>query len=147
MEDCWMASAASRLILALVQVDLPQIVSLFRPLSGIFHGGTVVSVKDANGNGGELISRIRKTRWLSRSRLIILVDDGQEPSDLSGVYWRVMNNVDWKIDLVFAGTGLGIDATVKTCGRSPALPPLKIDQAISDLVEKKWHEYGFNENR
>ena len=147
MEDCWLAAAAGRLFLALLRIDMPEVTSLHQPLTGIFHGGTVVAVRNGSGRGEELIARIRATPWFSRSRMIVLVDEEQDPSDAAGVYWRVMNNVEWEHDLVIDAGCLGVDATAKPSAGSPDLIPVRMDENMMRQVEKRWQEYGFSNDK
>ena len=149
MEDCWLAVAAGRILLALLQVDFPEIGALHQPLAGIFHGGTVISVrKDADGAVSRLLAGLRDHSLIRHSRLLILVDAVQDPADLDGVYWRVMNNVVWTRDLVFNGGQLAVDATCKlagvTSGEEKRLP-VEQDRSVENMVSQRWREYGFND--
>jgi len=140
MEDCWLAAGWGRLLLSLLRIDLPEVTELHQPFAGIFHGGVIIAVRDANGRGMELIRRMRKLPWLCRSRLLVLVDDEQDPADEAGVCWRIMNNVAWGDDLLVVGDTLGVDATRKPRERRQPVVP---DGDIAALVEKRWREYGF----
>jgi 4-hydroxy-3-polyprenylbenzoate decarboxylase len=146
MEDCWIAAAAGRLLLGFLRVDLPAVVDLYQPVPGIFHGATVVSVQNGAGNGLELLSAIRKTPWFARSRFLVLVDSDQDPSDESGVFWRVMNNVEWHRDLVIEEGFLGIDATAKNVPGKPGRVPVTMDEEVTHMIGKRWQEYGFNDD-
>jgi 4-hydroxy-3-polyprenylbenzoate decarboxylase len=147
MEDCWLARATERLLLALLRCDLPEIVEISQPLAGIFHGATLVAVnKSAAGQGRELLAKLRQSPWLGKARLLVLVDAEQDPGDYNGVYWRVLNNVDWQRDLVVDGERLGIDATRKLAAElagEPELEPLRQSEEIVRLVARRWAEYGF----
>jgi 4-hydroxy-3-polyprenylbenzoate decarboxylase len=143
MEDCWLATAAGRLFLALLRIDVPEVTGLHQPLSGIFHGGTVVAVRNGSGRGKGIIAAIRKTPWFSRSRMIVLVDDEQAPSNLTGVYWRVMNNVEWERDLVINDGCLLLDATAKISEGEPRRVPVTMDEQMVMQVKERWREYGF----
>lgn len=142
MEDCWFARGGERLILPLLRIDIPEVIELHYPLAGIFHGAAIVSVRDAAGRGGDILTRIRRTPWFTESRLLILVDGDQDPADAAGVYWRVLNNTDWGRDLGRDAATLTIDATRKTTERRLAVAP---DREVAALVASRWREYGFNE--
>lgn len=146
MEDCWLAAAAGRFLLELLKIDFPDVVDLHQPMAGIFHGATIISARNVADSGLDLIERIRVASWLKGARLILLVDSGQDPADIPGVYWRVLNNVTWDQDLRIRGEVLDIDATVKGNCRNGGLEPLKMDQDVLHLVAKKWREYGFNDD-
>jgi 4-hydroxy-3-polyprenylbenzoate decarboxylase len=83
---------------------------------------------------------------------------------MSEVAWRVTNNIDPSQDFVFSagpiddldigsstrgvGGKVGIDATIKLPlegGRQGDWPPdIIMDQAVKDLVDGKWSDYGFS---
>jgi len=140
MEDCWLARAGGYLLLSLLKTDVPEVTNLHFPFAGIFHGGVIISVRDVSGRGAELISSIRKNHWFAGSRLLVLVDGNQDPSDEAGVCWRVMNLVDWERDVLVDDGKLSIDATRKADGRVP----VTADAAVEELVTRRWREYGFN---
>jgi len=96
------------------------------------------------------------------SKLIIVVDEDVDVQDLSTTAWKVLNNVDWRRDVIIAegpvdeldhsssmprfGGKMGIDATRKTReeGMMRDWPEeIKQDENIKELVTKRWHEYGF----
>ena len=139
MEDCWLAKAGGFLLLSLLKIDVPDVTGLHYPFAGIFHGGVVISVRNASGRGAELISAIRKSRWFSGSRLLVIIDDGQDPSDEPGVCWRAMNLVDWERDLTVSEGRLSVDATRKPGSRTP----VTADAITEALVTARWREYGF----
>jgi 4-hydroxy-3-polyprenylbenzoate decarboxylase len=142
-EDCWFGRGWERLLEPLLRVDLPEIVAIHRPFSGIFHGATVVAVKTDGPEGKDILRRLRATPWLGKARLLVLVDAEQEPAEMDGVLWRLMNNADWQHDLVVDGERLGIDAT-RYSRRSAGREPLVVTDEISRLVERRWREYGFD---
>jgi 4-hydroxy-3-polyprenylbenzoate decarboxylase len=140
MEDCWLARAGGYLLLSFLKVDVPEVTNLHYPFAGIFHGGVIISVRNAAGRGVELISSIRNSRWVSGSRLLVIVDEGQDPADEAGVCWRVMNLVDWERDLIVSEGRLSVDATQK-----PHMTkiPVTADADTLALIESRWKEYGF----
>jgi 4-hydroxy-3-polyprenylbenzoate decarboxylase len=139
MEDCWLARAGSLLLLSLLKIDLPQVTGLHMPFAGIFHGAAIISVKNAAGSGRELLAAIRKTPWFAAAKLLILVDEEQDPADEAAACWRVINLVSWERDLLISGEHLSIDATRKPGSREPVVA----DSVIEELVTKRWQEYGF----
>ena len=119
MEDCWLARAGGYLLLSLLKIDVPEVVALHAPFAGIFHGAVFISVRNAFGRGSELIAAIRKTPWFAAARLLVIVDAEQDPADEAGVFWRIMNNVNWERDMIISADSLSIDATRKPEGRIP----------------------------
>ncbi len=140
MEDCWLAAGWGRILLSLVKLDLPEITELHQPFAGVFHGGTILAVRETLGRGMELIRRLKGLPWLRGSRLLVLVDEEQDPADESGVCWRIMNNVAWGEDLLVEGETLCVDATRKPRERRVPVVP---DPDVALLVERRWREYGF----
>ncbi len=142
MEDCWLARGWERLLLSLVRLDLPEVVELHAPFVGIFHGGTIIALRDCRARGVELLRRIRALPWFRSSRLLVLVDGEQDPADEAGVCWRIMNNVAWGDDLLVEGETLCVDATRKPRERRTPVVP---DPDVAALVERRWREYGFTD--
>lgn len=142
MEDCWLARAGGFLLLSLLKIDVPEVVTLHQPFAGIFHGATVISLKNVRGSGRELIAAIRKTPWFAAAKLLVIVDAEQDPADEAGVLWQVMNSVNWAEDVIISGGHLSIDATRKA---AETRPPVKADAGVIALVERRWQEYGFGE--
>lgn len=139
MEDCYLAALTAALFLPLLQVDLPEIVALSMPLEGIFHGCALVSAT-VDANGPELLSRLRATDLLRRSRLLILFGPTFNVHDHAAVFWRVLNAVDPQTDLSFLqGIGVDIDAS------RPLLHPLSPDPQIAARVAARASEYGLPE--
>ena len=141
MEDCWLARAGGCLLLSLLKIDVPEVVALHQPFAGIFHGAAIIAVRNAAGRGGKLIAAIRKTPWFAKAKLLVIVDDEQVPADEAGALWRIMNNVNWKEDMIISGGSLSIDATRKA---SETRTAIKADAGVTELVEKRWKEYGFD---
>ena len=150
-----MAKAAERLMLPFTRLELPEIVEINLPLEGIFHGAAVVSVdKRFPGHGRRIMEALWDTGWLSGSRLLVVVDGDVDICDFSHVFWKVLNSVDWKRDLVFAGLPgaknpqdcsfpfggkLGIDATRKLPGEGfkRDWPPLiKMDESVKKKIDQ-----------
>lgn len=162
MEDCYLAKGVERLMLPFMRLELPEIAEINLPLEGIFHGAAVVSIdKRAPGQARRVMETLWSRGWLSCSRLLVVVDADLDVRDLSRTFWKVLNNVEWRRDLVIAdspgeaasqdadrlpfGGRLGIDATRKLAGEGVAEWPREIamDRAVQDLVKERWREYGF----
>lgn len=151
MEDCWLAKAGERLLLPLLQRELPEIVDICLPLAGIFHGCAVVSmVKEGAGHPWRVVDTLWESGLLGEGRIIVLVDGDVPVEDLSLVLWHLSNNVGWDRDLVVSGGGdvsaagrIGIDATRKDAVSfgGKAVTIVK-DPAIERLVDLRWREYG-----
>ncbi len=143
-EDCWLGRGWERLMEPLLRVELPEVVAMHQPFSGIFHGAAVVAVTvEGPGRCQDILQRLWATPWLGRARVLVLVDAEQEPAEMDRVLWRLVNNVHWQQDLVVDGERLGIDAT-RYSRRSAGREPLVMSEEISRLVESRWREYGFD---
>jgi 4-hydroxy-3-polyprenylbenzoate decarboxylase len=159
MEDCWLAKGVERLMLPFLRLELPEIVEINLPPEGIFHGAAVVAIdKRSPGQARRVMEALWSKGWLSAARLLVVVDGDIDVKDLSRAFWRVLNSVEWRRDLVLAdssgnggsalpfGGRLGIDATRKLPGEGFAGEwprEVAMDRKVRELVEKRWREYGF----
>ena len=148
MENCYLAKATERLFLPLIQADHSEVVDLNMPLEGIFHGCALVSIsKDKPGQGRRIIRELWDKGMLRGSRLLVILDGDVRVQDLNESFWRVLNHLDPKRDLVIDGLRLGIDATRKGPdeGKGQTWPPeVKLDDKTRRQVERRWKEYGFD---
>jgi 4-hydroxy-3-polyprenylbenzoate decarboxylase len=142
MEDCWLARAGGYLLLSLLKLDIPEVVALHQPFAGIFHGAVIVAVNNGYNRGVELIVAIRKTPWFAGSKLLVIVDAEQDPADEAGVFWKIMNSVNWERDLLISEEKLSIDATRKPL---ETRVPVEDDAELVAVVAKRWKEYGFED--
>jgi 4-hydroxy-3-polyprenylbenzoate decarboxylase len=140
MEDCYLAALTAQLFLPLLRIDLPEVVTLAMPLEGIFHGCALVAAA-VDGDGAELLARLRTTDLLRRSRLLILFGATVNVHDYGAAFWRALNAVDPARDLTpLADGGLNIDAS------RPAPRPLLPDPQIVAQVTARAGEYGLPES-
>ncbi len=163
MEDCYMGKATERIFLPLLRMQFPEIVDMNLPMEGVFHNAAIVSIKKQYpGHGKKIIHGLWGMGQMMFSKLIIVVDEDVNVQDLSTTAWKVLNNVDWRRDVIISegpvdeldhassmarfGGKMGIDATRKTREEGMMRDwPEEITQAeeIKELVTKRWHEYGF----
>ncbi|QQO10430.1 menaquinone biosynthesis decarboxylase [Breznakiella homolactica] len=161
-EDCWMAKATERLFVPLLKQICPEIVDLSMPLEGVFHNCAIVSIrKRFPGQARKVMNFLWGMGQMMYTKLIIIVDEEVDPKNVSEVAWRAFNNTDGRRDIVFSdgpldaldhssplpryGTRIGLDATRKGPDEGHTRPwpsPLKMDDAIVDLVNRRWKEYG-----
>jgi 4-hydroxy-3-polyprenylbenzoate decarboxylase len=138
MEDCYLAALTAQLFLPLLCIDLPEVVALAMPLEGIFHGCALVAAA-GDGDGAELLARLRATDLLRRSRLLILFGPTVNVHDYRAAFWHALNAVDPARDLTLLPDGLNIDAS------RPAPRPLLPDPQIVAQVAARAGEYGLPE--
>ena len=163
MEDCHIAKVVERLMLSFARIELPEIVDVNLPLEGIFHGTAIVAIdKRHPGQARKVMDALWSGSWLRGSRLIAVVDADVDIHDVSTTFWKILNSVDWKKDLVVPDTTsnqdkpghvflpyggrIGIDATRKLPeeGFQGTWPKqVARGNAIRDLVSRRWREYGF----
>lgn len=162
-EDCWMARATERLFLPLLKQLCPEIEDLAMPFEGVFHNCVIVSTrKRFPGQARKVMHFLWGMGQLMYTKCVIVVDAEVNPHNSSEVAWRAFNNVDPRRDLCFSdgpldaldhssplpryGCRIGIDATRKGPGEGHQRPwpdPLIMDEGISELVNRRWQEYGF----
>ena len=163
MEDCYMAKATERIFLPLIRLDFPEIRDINLPMEGVFHNFAIISIKKSYpGHAKKIIHGLWGKGQMMFAKLLIVVDEDVDVHNLSYTAWRVLNNVDWKRDTVFAdgpldaldhaanwpryGSKMGIDATRKTReeGMMREWPEeLFMSLEIKKLVDSRWKEYGF----
>lgn len=139
MEDCYMAKASERLMLEMLKIDYPQICELHLPMETIFHGCALIAVDGLKeGDGVELIRELWNNSPLKRSKLLVLLDSDIDLRNPSLSYWRTVNRLEENRILINQGR-IGIDAT----GIDPATL-VGEDQETTDLVARRWAEYGLD---
>jgi 4-hydroxy-3-polyprenylbenzoate decarboxylase len=163
MEDCYMGKATERIFLPLLRVQFPEIKDMNLPMEGVFHNAVIVSIKKQYpGHGKKIIHGLWGMGQMMFSKLIIVVDEDVNVQDLSTTAWKVLNNVDWRRDVIISegpvdeldhassmprfGGKMGIDATRKSREEGMMRDwPEEITQSkrIIELVNKRWSEYGF----
>jgi 4-hydroxy-3-polyprenylbenzoate decarboxylase len=163
MEDCYMGKATERIFLPLLRLDFPEIKDINLPMEGVFHNFALISIKKSYpGHAKKIIHGLWGKGQMTFAKLLIVVDDDVDVQNLSYTAWRVLNNVDWKRDVVISegpldaldhaanwpkyGAKMGIDATRKTReeGMMRDWPEeIYMSEEIKRLVDKRWKEYGF----
>jgi 4-hydroxy-3-polyprenylbenzoate decarboxylase len=154
MEDCFMAKATERLLLAIIRLQLAEIIDINMPMEGIFHGCAVVSIEKRDpGHPREVMEAIRNGGWLGTARFLVVVDADTDVHDLSLIAWRVLNLVHWQTDLVADGSDgeiaplghVGVDATRKgdnAPGRGDLPEEVARGRSVTEMVDRRWREYG-----
>lgn len=163
MEDCYMGKATERIFLPLMKLDFPEIRDINLPMEGVFHNCAIISIKKSYpGQGRKIIHGLWGKGQMMFAKLLIVVDEDVNVQDLSYSAWRVLNNTDWKRDVVIAdgplddldhaasfpryGAKMGIDATRKTReeGMTRDWPDeIFMSDEVRRLVDLRWKEYGF----
>jgi 4-hydroxy-3-polyprenylbenzoate decarboxylase len=142
MEDCWMAKAWERLLLAFLRKLAPAVAEIHFPLEWIFHQSAIISLEHPKpGMVREIAGRLWELPWFSEARLLIFVD-AEADVDPSQIAWRCINLADFNSDMIRnAGSNrLALDAT--GC-RFPHQQIVK-DTAVMQQVLQRWQEYGIH---
>ncbi|WP_461204971.1 menaquinone biosynthesis decarboxylase [Clostridium sp. DL1XJH146] len=162
MEDCYLGKATERIFLPLLKIQVPEIVDMNFPLEGVFHNCVIVSIKKAfPKHAHKVMSALWGMGQMMYTKMIIVVDEGIDPHDISTVAWKVFNNIDAKRDVVISqgpldaldhasdtalyGHRMGIDATKKWPSEGHTRPwpdDIEMNEEIKKLVDKRWNEYG-----
>lgn len=163
MEDCYMGKATERIFLPLIRLDFPEISDINLPMEGVFHNAALISIKKSYpGHAKKIMHGLWGKGQMMFAKLLIIVDEDVDVQNISYTAWRVLNNVDWKRDVVIAegplddldhaanwpryGSKMGIDATRKTReeGMMREWPQeLFMSDEVRRLVDSRWKEYGF----
>jgi 4-hydroxy-3-polyprenylbenzoate decarboxylase len=141
MEDCWMAKAWERLLLAFLKKIVPAVVDIHFPLEWVFHQSAVISLEKPDpAMVWETAARLWETPWFSDARLMVFVAADAAPDDEREISWRCINLTDYAKDIFHDSTGrrMALDAT----GCRRPRPSLQADPAIERLVLQRWKEYG-----
>ena len=143
MEDCWMAKAWERVLLAFLRRLVPAVAELHFPLEWIFHQSAIISLDNPTaGMVRETAGLLWSTPWFSAARMMVFIDAQDNGADLSGIAWRAINLSEFSHDIFFdtSGKRMALDAT--GCG-SPQ-QGIRGDVAVAGRVAQCWREYGLD---
>lgn len=141
MEDCWMARAWERLLLAFLRKIVPAVAEIHFPLEWVFHQSAVISLdKPSPAMVREIAAALWDTPWFSDARLVIFVAADAVPADEREIAWRCINLADFTDDIFHDSSGrrMALDATG---GRLPR-QPLQADPTMELQVLQRWQEFG-----
>lgn len=140
MEDCWMALAWERLLLAFLRRLTPGVTDIRFPAEWVFHQSAIISLETpCPGMVRTIAARLWALPWFRQARVLLFVAAGAAPPDLSHAAWRAINVADSADDIIHdSATGrVAIDAT----GCREARPEVKISAETAALVARRWKEY------
>lgn len=143
MEDCWMAKAWERLLLAFLQRLVPAVAEICFPLEWIFHQSAIIYLDNPrSGMVRETAELLWSTPWFSGARLLIFIDADSDVADLPGVAWRSINLSEFSHDIISDTTGkrMALDATGCRIPRQP----IRKDSDTASRVAERWREYGLD---
>jgi 4-hydroxy-3-polyprenylbenzoate decarboxylase len=140
MEDCWMAQAWERLLLAFLQRLVPSIKDIRFPFEWVFHQSAIISLESPQPDMVRNISgQLWALPWFRSARVLMFVTADAEPVGLSRSAWRAINVTDFNVD-IFHDRATGRVAVDATGCRLPR-PEVKISAESEALVTSRWKEY------
>lgn len=140
MEDCWMAQAWERLLLAFLQRLVPAIKDIHFPFELVFHQSAIISLENPQpGMVRNISAQLWALPWFRSSRLLLFVAAGAEPVELSHAAWSTINLTDFTDDIFHdRATGrVAVDAT----GCRMSRPEVNISAESAALITRRWKEY------
>jgi 4-hydroxy-3-polyprenylbenzoate decarboxylase len=140
MEDCWMAQAWERLLLAFLHKFEPAITDIRYPFEWVFHQSAIISLENPQpGMVRNISAQLWALSWFASARVLLFVTAGAEPSDLSYASWKAINVTHHSNDIIKdSPTGrIAVDAT----GCRVPRPEVKCSVETTALVARRWKEY------
>ncbi|MDD5284793.1 MAG: UbiD family decarboxylase [Desulfuromonadaceae bacterium] len=141
MEDCWMAKAWERLLLAFIRKLVPSINDIHFPFEWIFHQSAIISLENPGpGMVSEVSGQLWALPWFKSARVLLFVSADSEVNGLSGAAWKGINVTDFTRD-IYHDRGrerVALDAT--GCRLDRQLVKFSVDSAA--LVANRWKEYN-----
>ncbi len=141
MEDCWMAKAWERLLLAFLKRLIPDVSDLHFPMEWVFHQSAIISLEKPNpAMVRETADRLWNTPWFSAARLLIFTERSTKSADISRVAWQTINLSDFGRDLFSHPDGKrwALDTTGGNCTLQRITP----DPETVRNIDRRWPEYG-----
>ena len=141
MEDCWMAQAWERLLLAFLQKMAPSINDIHFPAEWVFHQSAIISLENPHpGMVRNISSQLWDLPWFSSAQLLLFVAADTEPLTLSHAAWRAINVTDSSANIITDKTSgrIAVDAT----GSRMPRPEVLVSDETAALVARRWKEYN-----
>lgn len=135
-ENVYLAKASEILLREMLKIDYPQLSDLQMPVETIFHGVALLAVKPQSmAKNRDLIDSLWKDSPLSRSRLLVLLDEDIDLASASSCWWRTINRLQQQ--KIYQDSGrIAIDAT----GVDPVTLVID-DQQTQELLQRRSSEY------
>ena len=141
MEDCWMAVAWERLLLAFLRKLFPVVADIHFPFEWIFHQSAIISLENPTPDMvRKTVAQLWLLPWFAAARILIFVDAASGSPKLPQAAWRCVNLLEYRHDLIRdEGTDrVAFDATGCRTQRNRVI----MDERIVKLVDRRWSEYG-----
>lgn len=141
MEDCWMAQAWERLLLAILRRIVPSIREIHFPFESVFHQSAIISLENPQpGMARDVSAQLWTLPWFASARVLFMVDADAKITDLSRAAWKSINVTDFSKNIIHDKNSgrIAIDATDCHMQRET----VAISTETSNLVAARWKEYG-----
>ncbi len=166
MEDYYLGKATERIFLPLLKTLVPDILDYDLPMFGAFHNCAFIQIrKEYPLQARRVMHAVWGAGQMAWTKMIVVVDDDVDVHDHEAVLFHVCANCDPGRDVEIvngpldildhaaprlgAGHKIGFDATRKVSGEEVGghavrdFPPrLAMDEAVKELVDRRWGEYG-----
>jgi 4-hydroxy-3-polyprenylbenzoate decarboxylase len=163
MEDYYLGKATERVFLPLLKMLVPDIVDYNLPMSGAFHNCAFIKIrKEYPQQARRVMHAIWGAGQMAFTKYIVVVDEDVNVHDEQDVLFHLFANSDPLRDVEIVkgvvdildhasieygwGGKMGIDATRKWTGEGQVRRwprGLEMDEATTQLVSRRWREYGF----
>ena len=138
MEDCWMAQAWERLLLAFLQRMVPSIRDIRFPFEWVFHQSAIISLENPHpGMVRSISSRLWALPWFRSARILLFVAADAGKTGLSHAAWKTINVTDFSDDIIHdevAGR-VAVDAT----GCRAPREDVSLSAEAEALVAQRWN--------
>ncbi len=141
MEDCWMAQAWERLLLAFLKRIEPSVTDINFPFEWVFHQSAIISLENPQpGMVRNISTRLWALPWFAAARVLLFVTADGEKNGLAQGAWKAVNVTEAGDDIMHdSATGrIAIDATGSRMHREE----VKTSSGCAALVSQRWKEYG-----
>lgn len=141
MEDCWMAQAWERLLLAFLQKLVPSIIDIHFPMEWVFHQSAIITLEISQpGMVRNISAKLWSLPWFKSAKVLLFVTTKTEVKEFAMVAWRFINVTDFSKDIFYDETTgrVAIDAT----GNPNIGTELKTSALSAEIVASRWKEYG-----
>jgi 4-hydroxy-3-polyprenylbenzoate decarboxylase len=141
MEDCWMAQAWERLLLAFLQKMVPAIADIRFPFEWVFHQSAIISLENPHpGMVRNISGRLWALPWFRSARLLLFVAADAKKAGLPHAAWKAINVADFRDDIIQDNSTdrIAVDAT----GCRVPKDEVAISAESAAIVARRWKEYG-----
>ena len=168
LEDAYIGKVIERSFLPLIQILQPEVVDFSMPPAAWFQGLAIISIqKQYPGQAKKVMMGLWGMGQLSLTKMFVVLDSDIDVHSINEVLWAITTRTDPKRDITVIenaptdtldpasalpnlGSKIGIDATTKWKeeGYTREVQQLaKPDDDTVELVNNRWKEYGFNNER